>query len=352
MDVLVWFGMILMMFFILIFMYTLISHLISTNTSQQSFDAIMSMASSACSSFQSSSSITFSNPASEVIQIYDDPTCNSTLYSNPSWFNPEYPYNSTMNSLVNNYDLCYVQLTKYGASQTQLFGQAYTSQRSITLTLSSTYPSSPPYSIQITFSYPVNFGNFVNSYFIFSTSGSLNVSATGGEIQFINSSGQVCGDISFTQSNSNSFSVNEPINFSQNCKSAVENSESGYINLTVNEESGAGPFKVVSAPSELTFSQPSYIFAQTQLAYNCNAFSYGGFDAGTSVSASFSKGTLICAPITCNGNNFLLTDSNNNILNTIVDSSFTFFELSPGSVGAIEITNPNTESLASTYPVS
>jgi len=353
MDILVWFGMILMMFFILLFMYTLISHLISTNSSEQSFNTLISMASSACSSVQSSSSITFSNPSSEVVQIYDSPSCNSTLYSNPSWFNPNHPYNSTMDSLVNNYDLCYAQLTKSGASQSQAFGQTYIQQKTITVSSPSVYPTLPPYFSQVVFSYPTNFGNFADSYFVFSVNGSINVSVTGGEIQFINSSGEVCDSISFTEPNTNSFPVSNAINFSEKCTSAVVNNENGYINLTIDEEPGSGPFKVVSSPNDMTFSQPPYLFDQTQLSYNCISFpsSFNGIQS-LGESAFLSKGTLICEPITCNGNNFILTDSNGNVLNSIIYSSFTFFELSPGGVGAIKITNPNSENIIQSIPIS
>ncbi|MCW1293996.1 MAG: hypothetical protein OH316_01940 [Candidatus Parvarchaeota archaeon] len=369
MDVLIWFGMLLMMLFIILFMYTLISNIISPNNSLTSFQNLMSMTSSACTSLQSSTSLQFSSPNSVVYQIYDGSGCNSSvLYpaQEEGYFSTSSPYDSS--SSVGNYLLCYAQTTSsftgstgqyyfpsadayLMASPNYFYVDGYKSAYDILQPPNYTIPN--PYSLNtvVTFNFNglSNSLQFPSNFYYFSFSGSSNDFLQEANISFFNSSSTgitYCYSQVIYNINAGKFTLNGEINFSKNCGSAIDISG---INITFQssgpQPSNANPFNVSLFGNDIVFTPPS--ISKYALDYQTGMCGdmYGYYK-------EFKKGTLVCQPIICSGSNYFLTDPAGNALEAIQGGQFSFFEVQSGGIGALQITNPNSENICDYSPVA
>lgn len=375
MDVLIWFGMLLMMLFIIIFMYTLISNVISPNNSSTSFQSLVSMTSSACTSQQSSTSLQFSSPGSVVYQVYDSNGCNSSvLYpaQEGGYFSTSAPYDSS--SSVGNYLLCYAQTT---SSFTGSTGQYYFPSVDAYLTALPDYfyigdglrnpygilqppnytiPNYYSSSTAVTFSFVSSsnissiskfYSSAGSKFYYFSFTGSSNDALQQANISFFNSSS--AGDCySRTVYNipAGKFTLDGKINFSGHCVSAVD---VYAINITFQsagpQPSNANPFNISLFGNGIVFTPPS--ISQYALDYQT------GMCGDMYVyHKEFKKGTLVCEPISCNGNNYFLADPAGNALEAIQGGQFSFFEIQSGSVGALQIINPNNENICAYSPIA
>jgi hypothetical protein len=91
------------------FAYIYLSPFLAAKGSQYYYNLVAGEVSSACSSAQGKTGISFSNPSAFVFQIYDSSACNSLLLKNQNIF-----YNSYYaTDLVNSYDLCYANVTTF-----------------------------------------------------------------------------------------------------------------------------------------------------------------------------------------------------------------------------------------------
>lgn len=355
-EVLLYIGMIVMMAIILIFLVILFSSFIKPKSSMNYFNDLMSLIGSACTSPQSTTYLQFNSPNSVVIQVMDTDNCNnSVLYpaQQKGYFSSLYPYNPS--TPLNSTLLCYAQTTSSASSQSgQFFSSMSNYQISFypycsyfgiiscsKLPLAAVYNT---YSDKTTIEFMPTQSTFLSGLYTYSLQGSSN-SLQSVNISFSNLNGAVCYSNNFNiQLNGNQFGINGEINFSKQCSSGIS-----AINVTFNAQPG---FKVNgSNPFNVTVND--IIFTPLSLFHSSLGYSSGTCGAlwGMITSGEIVKGSLVCQPIDCNNQNYVLTDQDGNPLEAIQDEQYGFFEVESGPTGTLQIINPNPESLG-LYPPS
>ena len=71
--------------------------------------------------------------------------------------------------------------------------------------------------------------------------------------------------------------------------------------------------------------------------------------AGMISTGDIKRGSLVCEPIYCNSQNYVITDQNGNPLEAIQNEQYGFFEVESGPTGTLQVINPNPEQLGSYY---
>ena len=350
--------MVVLMAIILIFIFLSLEGVFSKpESSLYYFNQITGMASQACYSNPSTNSINLGNPGAAAIQIYDNSTCDEKLQSYTNIFNPAYPYNS---NLLNNYDLCYANVT--GISSGGLFGLGSTQVTEVNGYGVGQYYYSP--AIVNAIEYPAAHLPAVS---IPSSSSRLNIYGLAAAQIVLTQSSQYNLDFSGVSNyaSSNVFNLYIYINKSNvqyslefydqgvSCYNTPEYFYSGITSQAIYPTNCpsitsivlqlTNPNAAVMVQANVSMTVSSSIYEQSVLSQQCIGLVNDVQDG------ELKQNSVVCVPINCNNNNFVLTDASQQerTLLAIIGGNFGFFSIQSGSGGTLKIVNPNTESIES-----
>ena len=339
--------MIVLMAIILLFVIISLSGFFAPKGSGYYFKQFVSMASSACTSTQSSTSMGFSTPPSAVFQIYDNATCNSTLFGNQNIFNLSTPYSPP--AMYGNYAICYARINTTDKSA---LGQLSNSQqyylKPFQINNAIKFSSSAPYLL-----YGMTYNHL--SVPAFQENESTGGSGSYITISFnrsINTS-QFKFQIQLYQNTSSSVSVQFG-SVSQNCVKSYPTAANVTIPLSTIPTCGINISNVTFGISEPAPLKPTLYdvnmtlvpFASQTLGQNA-ILAQQCLDLPSRVSSgALINRTITCEPIACGGNSFMLTDTLNRPFLGISLLSFNYFGIQAG-VGDLQMITPNSEAVIS-----
>ncbi len=350
--------MVVLMAIILIFIFLSLEGVFSKpESSLYYFNQITSMAGQSCFSNPTTNNINLGNPDAAVIQIYDNSTCNGALQSSTNLFNPSSPYNS---NLLNNYDLCYANVT--GITSGGLFGlgtmhvseingynvgQYYYTPANVNSVqyASAPYPAttipagstelgvyglgaaeevftqSTQYSMGFYGLSPYSPNNVITLYIY------INKSNVGYSLLFYDQGVNCYNTVQYLYSGVTSNTI-----YPTQCP-AITNIVLQIIN----------PNAAVLVQANISMTVSSKIYEQNVLSQQCMGL------VNAVQNSEVNPNSIVCVPINCNNNNFVLTDASQQqrTLLAIIGENFGFLSIQSGSGGTLKIVNPNGESIES-----
>jgi len=328
----------IMMAIILFFVVYEYSAFFAPVSSISYYNSLVRMADSACTSIQTASNVQFSSPSIFVFQIYDTPSCNSTLSSNTYIFSPN---SSVLSSLNGNYDLCYATVSSPAA-----------------LGIS----SGKQYFFEGSSNNNVNF--FLSNVNAISNSSNLSSNAINNQLD----TGGV--EVNSSKTFSIILTAQKPVN-PQNYSFDLEEYSNTTINIAIyfnGETDCSRSYSDLSSLKSLTLAPPCFqnvnnVTIQVSPTSDVMANFQVNLTAVSNVNPSqnylsqqctslpglvnrsiIKNGSIVCEPITCGGNSFMLTDQNNRPFLGLYGMSYTFLGVQSG-VNDLQLVNSYSEQL-------
>ena len=374
--------MILLIAIIVIFIVLSLINFFTPNSSFYYYTDLVSMANHGCLSAQQSSNIQLNNPNAVVFQVYDNSTCNATLSANRNIFEANASYDGAVS--YGKYLLCYApspNLPGYAQSQQYYLKQPGASISAIgpdffyPLASSNTatkavdnisYLNAGPLSeyspmneigmpaIQTNLSYDAQYGTTLvlaysnatypgipsamrlmnGSLYTFVLTASANVSANFN--LFIDGISVSAGKYSRGPT---------PLvaHLSSATKAAVSSVSLEVQPIKVGTGGLNPPFTYQFNLTAVPISNPAQPYYDAVLASQCTNI------VNKVKQGVFTNGSIVCAPISCGGNSFMLTDTQNRPLLSLYGGTYNYFAIQSGD-GVLQIINPNSENVVD-YPI-
>jgi hypothetical protein len=327
---------VIMMVVILYFIVSEYSAFFAPKSSLQYYNSLVGMADSACTSIQTASNVQFSSPQILVFQIYGSQACSSALSPRSYIFSPT---SSALSALQGNYDLCYATVsnpTGLGVS------------------------SGSQYFFRQTSSGNVNFYLAKNN--AFSGLGNLSeansqLSSNGIEANISSISSIILTAVSSVIPQNYSFSLNQYSNRTVN----VQVYFNGYssCSLSYSDLNGLKSLSFVS-PCQQTVNNVTILVtpvSNNPTVYQANITANVNANPSQKILSQqcaalpslvnegvISNGTIVCEPMLCGGQSFMLADQSNKPFLGLYGGSYTFLGVQSG-VNDLQIVNSYSERL-------
>ena len=328
----------IMMVIILFFIVYEYSAFFAPKSSISYYNSFVGMADSACTSIQTASNVQFSSPTIFVFQMYDGPSCNSILGSNSYIFSPN---SAVLSSLNGNYNLCYANVsnpTALGISSGNQYFLESSSKNNVNFYFakSNAIPNSSNMSINAVKNQISTSGVEANSSTTFSLilTAEKSVSPQNYSFhldQYSNSSVNIAvyfnGETTCSLSYSNKIHYYS-ISLTPPCLQNINN-----VTIQVTPVSNTAVNYQVNFTA-VPDSNPSQQYLSQQCTNLVPMVNEG----------IINNGSIVCEPVICGGNSFLLSDQNNRPFLGLYGGSYTFLGVQSG-VNDLQIVNSYSEQL-------
>jgi hypothetical protein len=326
------------------------------HSSSYYYTQTVSMLQSACVSPQVASNFQFDSPPSVLLQIYDNSTCNSLL----SKYKNMFANDSFSPSLSGNYDLCYARLNTSGyggliktyLDNSQFFFNVTKSEKLVYLSAlppSLVGSTSPIYDMPY---YSPN--NVLSALGVPVYAAQTNLSGSNQVVGFGTTSTFYTGNdvvsILVYSNNSANFQIypSDDIGCSSSFSYNPASPPKEPIKLALPCNFSTAGFLMDASPSNANaVTQYQFNLSVYPINQNLTSENVVLFDQCAAIPSLVSQGyldngSIYCAPISCGGSNFILTDTYNRPLLGAVGGSYSSLGAESGP-GDLQLIDPNSE---------